>query len=138
VCLGDGAPVDVGAALAGRPALINVWASWCQPCRTELPVLQAYAAAPDAMTLLGIQVHDDPVNGLMLLAGLGVHFPSIHDQTGAVSAALRLPPYLPVSYLVLADGTPRRVDPPVVFRSPEQVQATVARYLTPGSTGPGH
>lgn len=32
-CLGDGSTVDLGAALAGRLALINVWASWCRPCR---------------------------------------------------------------------------------------------------------
>ncbi|MBA2473172.1 MAG: TlpA family protein disulfide reductase [Pseudonocardiales bacterium] len=135
-CLGDGVPVDVGAALAGRPTLINVWAPWCQPCREELPVLQAYASAPDAVAVLGVQVQSDPADGLEL-ASLGVRFPSVHDGDGAVSTALRLPQYLPVSYLVLADGALRRVQPPTPFASPEQVRATVARYLVTGPTGHG-
>ncbi len=135
--LGDGVPVDVGAALAGRPTLINVWAPWCQPCRAELPVLQAYASAPDAVAVLGVQVQSDPADGLKLLASLGVHVPSVYDGDGAVSTALRLPQYLPVSYLVLADGALRRVQPPTPFASPEQVRATVARYLVTGPTGHG-
>jgi thiol-disulfide isomerase/thioredoxin len=129
-CLGDGSTVDIGAGLAGRPVLINVWATWCQPCREELPVLQAYSAAPDAIVVLGVQVRSDVAGGLDLLASLGVRFPSVHDADDAVSTALRLPNYLPVSYVVGADGAVRRVDPPTPFSSPDQVRQTVQRYLT--------
>lgn len=132
VCLGDGSTVELGAALAGHPTLINVWASWCQPCREELPVLQAYAASADAVAVLGVQVQSDAADGLDLLRSLGVRFPSVYDGDGAVSAALRLPQYLPVSYVLLGDGTPRRVEPPTPFTSPEQVRATVQRYQAEG------
>jgi thiol-disulfide isomerase/thioredoxin len=36
-CAGDGATVDVARALAGRPAVLNLWAYWCAPCADELP-----------------------------------------------------------------------------------------------------
>ncbi|MGW5051413.1 TlpA family protein disulfide reductase [Actinokineospora sp. NPDC004072] len=137
-CLGDGSTVDLGAALAGRPVLINVWASWCQPCREELPVLEAYATASDAVTVLGVQVQSDPADGLDLLASLGVRFPSVHDGAGAVGKALQLPKYLPVSYVVRPDGTAHRVDPPTPFASPDQVRAAVQRYLAGGQPGHGN
>jgi thiol-disulfide isomerase/thioredoxin len=122
--------VDLGAILAGRPAVINLWASWCQPCREELPVLEAYATSPDAVSVLGVQVQSEPGEGLDLLAGLGVRFPSVYDGDGVVGKALRLPNFLPVSYVVLADGSVHQVDPPKPFASPDQVRSTVQRYLS--------
>jgi thiol-disulfide isomerase/thioredoxin len=126
-CLGDGTTVDVGAVLAGRPVLINVWASWCEVCREELPVLDAYAAAPGAVPVLGVQVQSAPEDGLELLASLGVHLPSIVDIDQAVSRALRAPGYLPVSYVVSADGTIRQVLPPKPFRSVDEIAQALSR-----------
>ena len=62
-CLGDGTSMDLGAALAGRTWLINVWASWCEVCRKELPVLDAYARSPGAVQVLGVQILSDPADG---------------------------------------------------------------------------
>jgi thiol-disulfide isomerase/thioredoxin len=131
-CLADGRPVDVGAAVAGAPTLINVWATWCGPCRTELPALQAYAAQPGAIRVLGVQVQSDPADGLDLLTELGVHFPNVHDGDSRVRAALKAPNVLPVSYVVTASGEVRRIDPPVAFESPEEVRAAVERTLGSG------
>jgi thiol-disulfide isomerase/thioredoxin len=126
-CLGTPGTVDVGAALAGRPALLNVWASWCVPCRDELPALTEYAARPGAVPVLGIDVRDDPRAALALLAELGVALPSVTDPDGALRAALDVPPALPASYVVRADGTAVRVDPPTPFRSADEVAAAVER-----------
>lgn len=124
-CLGAPGSVDLGAALAGRPALLNVWASWCVPCRDELPALAEYAARPGAVPVLGIDVRDDPRAALALLDEIGVTFPSVTDPDNALGAALDVPPVLPLSYVVRADGTVTRVDPPVPFATADDVAAAV-------------
>ncbi|MEU6269219.1 TlpA family protein disulfide reductase [Saccharopolyspora shandongensis] len=128
-CLADGRPADVGSAVAGGPTLINLWATWCAPCRTELPALQAYAEQPGAVRVLGVQVQSDPADGLDLLAQLGVHFPNVHDGDNRIRAALKAPNVLPISYVVTASGEVRRIDPPVAFKSPEEIRAAVDRTL---------
>ncbi|GAA3559442.1 TlpA disulfide reductase family protein [Amycolatopsis ultiminotia] len=130
-CLGDGSRVDVGKVLAGAPTLVNVWASWCQPCRAELPVLQRYAAEPGAVRVLGVQVASPAADGLGLFAQLGVHLPSLYDgdgQTGPIRTALKVPASLPASYLVTADGRVRFIAAPRLFDNTDQVRAAVKDY----------
>lgn len=127
-CLGDGTSVDLGRALSGAPVLVNVWASWCEPCRTELPVLQEYAAQRGAVRVLGVQVQSPAEDGLNLLAKLGVHLPSVFDGDGPggpVRTALKVPASLPASYLVTAAGEVRFIANPRTFGNTDQVRAAV-------------
>lgn len=128
-CLGTPGQVDLSAALAGRPALLNVWASWCTPCREEIPVLNAYAARPDAVPVVGIDVRDDATAALNQLADLGARYPSVVDTEGRLWAALDVPLAIPTTYVLRPDGSVRRVNPPIVFRTPLEVAETMRRYL---------
>lgn len=132
-CLGAPGLVEPAAGLAGRDALLNVWASWCEPCRTELPALAQYAARPGAVPVLGVDVRDRPDAALALLADLGVRLPTVADPDGTLAAALRLPPALPASYLLRADGSVVRVEPATPFRSADEVASAVARFRSAGS-----
>jgi thiol-disulfide isomerase/thioredoxin len=134
-CLGQPTTVNLAAALAGRPALLNLWGPLCQPCTQELPALAAYAAEPGAVAVLGVEVQQLPAAALDELAALNVHYPSVSDPDGRLRAALHAPPVIPLTYLVSADGRVNQVNPPEVMRSPEQVRAVVARYLGPGASG---
>jgi thiol-disulfide isomerase/thioredoxin len=134
-CLGAPGTVDLGTALAGRPALLNLWGPLCQPCAQELPALAGYAAEPGAVPVLGVEVQRLPEGALDMLAALGVHYPSVSDPAGRLRAALHAPEVLPLSFVVAADGRISQVDPPTVLRSPEQVREVVARYLGPGAVG---
>jgi thiol-disulfide isomerase/thioredoxin len=134
-CLGSPGQVDLGTALAGRPALLNLWGPLCRPCAEELPALARYAAAPDAVPVLGVEVQQLPEDALDMLATLHVRYPSVSDPDGRLRAALGAPPVLPLTYVVGADGRVTQVTPPEVMRSPEQVRAVVARYLGAGANG---
>ncbi|MFC6010144.1 TlpA family protein disulfide reductase [Nocardia lasii] len=105
-CLADGEPVDLGVALAGRPALLNLWAYWCGPCAVELPHLQEFAQrAGSELTVMTVHSDPDEAKALSRLAGLGITLPGVEDPQAAVRGVVGAPAVLPVSVLVRADGT---------------------------------
>ncbi|MFE6924004.1 TlpA family protein disulfide reductase [Nocardia sp. NPDC057663] len=128
-CLADGAPVDLSAALAGKPALLNLWAYWCGPCAVELPHLQEFAQrAGTELTVLTVHTDPDEVKALARLSGLGITLPGVADPQASVRAAVGAPAVLPVSVLVRADGTIASVEVRT-FADVADIADTVAEEL---------
>ncbi|MEU3648573.1 TlpA disulfide reductase family protein [Lentzea sp. NPDC034063] len=121
-CLGDGTRTDL--ALKG-PLLINFWATWCQPCQEELPVLDTYAKQPGAVPVVPVLVESRDADGLELLARLGVRLPSVHDEADELRKRVKAPITLPATYYVSADGQVRQITDPPYFTAPEQVEKAV-------------
>lgn len=125
-CLGDGRETALTEVLGPGPVLLNVWATWCQPCKEELPVLSGYAGQPGAVRVVTIATQSDVSGALELLADLGVRLPSVVDASRAVEKAVNVPA-LPATYLVDERGEVRLMGQPRVFRSVEDVRAAVTR-----------
>lgn len=72
----------------GRPTLVNIFASWCDPCKREMPMLVDAAAEHTDVAFLGID-HLDPIDqGRAFVEEYGVSFPTIHDLGGDVAVAV--------------------------------------------------
>jgi thiol-disulfide isomerase/thioredoxin len=121
-CLGDG--TRTALALKG-PLLINFWATWCQPCQEELPVLDSYAKQPGAVPVVPVLVDSREADGLELLARIGVRLPSVYDGADELRKRVKAPVQLPATYFVGADGSVRLITDPPVFQAPEQVEKAV-------------
>lgn len=85
--LAEGQPVpglDV-AALKGKPALVNIWASWCAPCRQEHPLLMKLAKDP-RITVTGLNYKDTPENARRFLGQYGLPYEAVGvDPRGRAS-----------------------------------------------------
>jgi peroxiredoxin len=83
----DGGNVKL-SDLRGQVVMINFWATWCGPCRQEMPLLQQLQAKyePLGFTLLGVNVEPDRGAAQAWLANVPVSFPILFDQQNAVAA----------------------------------------------------
>jgi cytochrome c biogenesis protein CcmG, thiol:disulfide interchange protein DsbE len=106
-CLGaaDGAATVPLRRLTGRPMVVNLWASWCAPCREELPAMARLSrTAGGRLRVLGVATLDPPGNSASLAADSSLPFPSLTDRDGDLERGLRRNG-LPVTVLVRTEGT---------------------------------
>ncbi|HEY1135112.1 MAG TPA: TlpA disulfide reductase family protein [Nocardioides sp.] len=105
-CLGGGEAVDL-STFEG-PLLVNVWASWCGPCRHELPALQEFHEQyGDEVTVIGVDFNEtSPAEAIALLEETGATFPQLIDIELELGTREPFVPLrdLPRTVLVDADG----------------------------------
>jgi cytochrome c biogenesis protein CcmG, thiol:disulfide interchange protein DsbE len=101
-CPGGGT-LDLSRA-PGVPTVVNLWGSWCAPCREELPLFQALAdSAAEQVRVLGVISKDGLPQAESFAADAGVTFPSALDGEGELMAGLGIN-VLPHTYFLDADG----------------------------------
>jgi cytochrome c biogenesis protein CcmG/thiol:disulfide interchange protein DsbE len=101
-CPGGGS-LDLGRA-PGEPTVLNLWGSWCTPCREELPLMQQFAdAAAGHVRVMGLISKDGRPQAESFAADAGVTFPSAFDADGELMTELGLNG-LPYTYFLDADG----------------------------------
>lgn len=138
--VGQQAPVfdlrdDRGAAVSlaqyrGKVVVMNLWASWCPPCRAEMPDLQRLSAAYAArgVVVVGLNQGESAARASVFAQSLGIHFPIWIDDAqkyGRLYAALGLP----TTVVVGRDGAVvKGFDGPLTF---DQMRAAVAPLAKP-------
>jgi len=104
----EGVERTLPADFAGRPLLVNLWASWCGPCIEEMPELDRFAAAQgeDGIQVVGIAL-DDQAAVEDFLQRIPVRYPILVDAAGPRDAGVQLGNLrgvLPYTVLLSADG----------------------------------
>jgi len=109
-------------SLRGRPLVVNAWASWCGPCRSELPVFQAASVALGrGVAFVGLNVNDTPGPARGFQRAHPVSYPSYVDGDRRISRSYGVQG---LPYTVFYDAAGRRV---YVHQGPYSSQATLAR-----------
>lgn len=96
--------------LRGRAVLLNFWASWCEPCRSEMPTLQQLADlyGPERLTVLALNFKEAPATAQRFVQRTGLRLPVLLDQGGAIARACGVKVF-PSTLLVASDGRPRQL-----------------------------
>ena len=91
---------------AGRWVLINVWASWCLPCRDEAPALEAFYKQHQSedFEVLGIDTQETGEGGLDFVDEFGLTYPQLHDGDGHYAKDVLKTTGVPESFLIDPHG----------------------------------
>lgn len=103
--------VDLGA-LKGKVVLLDIWASWCAPCKEELPLLDDMARrlASEGIAIVAVSVDEDRAAAQAFLRRRPSWALTLaHDPQGKIPELLQ-PPKMPTSYLIDATGTLRYIN----------------------------
>jgi cytochrome c biogenesis protein CcmG/thiol:disulfide interchange protein DsbE len=75
----------------GKPVLINFWASWCEPCKQEMPLIESYAKKySDKLVVIGLDSEESPLIVQDYINRLGIKFTILIDSDGSVSDLFRI------------------------------------------------
>ena len=95
--------------LRGQPVVLNFWATWCPPCRAEMPALQQASRDFNGQaTIIGVNQGESAEQITSFAFDLGIAFPLLVDENNAVNRLYRISA-LPTTYFIGADGVVQEV-----------------------------
>lgn len=103
--------VSFTEAYAGQVTLVNIWATWCEPCKEEIPALQELyeTMGPRGLKIAAVSIDEaGPEVVREFMTGFGVTFDVLHDPAGAIQQTYRTTG-VPESFLVARDGRIMRI-----------------------------
>jgi len=103
----SGPTLDGGAftASAGKVLVLNVWASWCSPCRAEAPALQELSVKHPEVQFLGVLTRDSVVSARAFVKRFGIEYPSLVDDAILLKFHGQLTPNaIPTTLIIDAEG----------------------------------
>ena len=125
-CLDGGKGVQLNA-LRG-PMIINVWGSWCAPCKEEMPILRSfYDKAAGKLQLIGVDVEEASIkDGRLFVQTHGVTWPNLFDSDGRSRAYFGIG--VPVTWFIAADGSVvyKKIGP---FKNEIELITLTSKYL---------
>lgn len=91
-------------SLGGKPIVVNFWASWCEPCKDEMPLLvEAAQRYGDRVHFLGVNIEDSEEEARSFISRYGVTYPSLVDRPGDIRRAEQIVG-LPTTKFYRGDG----------------------------------
>ena len=125
-CLGDGPAVAL-RRLGGVPTVLNLWASWCGPCKEEMPALQRVNhLAGGRVRFVGVATSDSPKGARLAIQSTGVAYASLEDPKGELRRELGTVG-MPTTLLIGADG--KRKATLLGAKSEDEIKQAIRQHL---------
>ncbi|MCB0077983.1 MAG: TlpA family protein disulfide reductase [Anaerolineales bacterium] len=90
-------------AWKGTGIVLNFWATWCGPCREEMPLLVEYANSHPEIAVIGVNSQEDAETAQAFVEEYGISFPILLDERGVMGNRLQLQA-LPMTVFIGPDG----------------------------------
>ena len=101
----DGRGRVTSAQLRGKPIVLNFWATWCEPCREEMPAFEAVwqEFRDEGLVVLGVNLRDDPGKARAFVRELDITYPLVRDPDEELARDLKVTG-LPQTFFVSSSG----------------------------------
>lgn len=132
----EGRDVDL-TKLVGSVVVVDFWASWCDPCKEAIPVLDALQKrhAKDGLVVVGVNIDSSAKKMNRFLQSHPVSFRVVHDRKLAVAAKYE-PPEMPSTFFVGRDGKLQHIHPGFENGDSEKIEAQLQALLKEAKPAP--